>query len=51
MTDFGNDTRVVCSIQAVCHPFIDNYNHWFLNIQFKGNATSATRLTSLSYDR
>jgi hypothetical protein len=47
MTDFGNDTRVACSIQAVCHPSNDYYNHWSLNIQFKGNATSATIAGSL----
>jgi hypothetical protein len=47
MTDFGNDTRVVCSIQAVCHPYNDSYNHWSFNIQFKGNATSATIAGSL----
>ncbi|KAF2790768.1 hypothetical protein K505DRAFT_75768 [Melanomma pulvis-pyrius CBS 109.77] len=47
MTDFGNDTRVVYSIQAVCHPYNVNYNHWSLNIQFKDNATSTTVAGSL----
>jgi hypothetical protein len=39
MTDFGNDTRVVHLVQAVCHPYNENYNHWSLNIQFKNSAT------------
>ncbi|KAF2448819.1 hypothetical protein P171DRAFT_518271 [Karstenula rhodostoma CBS 690.94] len=47
MTDFGNDTRKVHLIQAVCHSFNNNYNHWSLNIQFKDHATSATVAGSL----
>ncbi|KIV98465.1 uncharacterized protein PV09_09731 [Verruconis gallopava] len=38
MTDFSGDARIVHLIQAVCHPFNENYNHWSLNIQFKNRA-------------
>ncbi|OCL07412.1 hypothetical protein AOQ84DRAFT_59373 [Glonium stellatum] len=47
MTDFGDDTRVVHLIQAVCHPYNDNYNHWSLNIQFKDNVTNTALAGSL----
>lgn len=47
MTDFGHDTRIVHSIQAVCHPYNANYNYWSLNIQFKDQATTSTVAGSL----
>lgn len=37
--DFGGDAWIVHLIQAVCHPFNENYNHWSLNVQFKNCAT------------
>jgi hypothetical protein len=47
MTDFGDDTRIVHLIQAVCHPYNRDYNHWSLNIQFKDSVTSTTVTGSL----
>jgi len=47
MTDFDNDIRMVHLIQAVCHPYNENYNHWSLNIQFKDNVTHTAVAGSL----